>query len=604
MRCSDCFGEMVENEGLIQCTSCGRILQAIPDEPERNFMAKIGVRSGLQAVSLPVPLPIAVAGAALTVITSAVLASYLLPRDGDVGGSTVEVASNGNRGSTTAPAVLIDGPWQSGFTSLPADSRIVSASPSGDGFAVVLERSDPALAETAIPDSTMQVSYFDGAGTAIRTVRPVLPQSWFLTHALPLDDGHTLIQGQTEDGLFLFRIDREGQPIWGRFEGAGDESNLAASLHPAGDMAVIASLSPRGLGLGLVAYDEDGRRLWSETLSGLIAGGYTLAGTLTGDIMVAADVAADGAPTRQSRFIRLDRSGVVQLDQPLELLPGNTPRRIAVAPDGGAYLISDGAKAMVHRLSPRGAEQWRADLSGIPADGTQRPNVAVMADGAVVTRADRNGLHIARVDASGVSISSVSSPVPADLDVLGLRTETTSDIVQLVLMGQDPASAQLVHLEGDLQEILNAEPSRSGRPNTAPTRTVSVEGLPPPQPDRRAITGQAGPADLRRTVDPEPPVRRPAIDAQRPQPVAAQSTEGGARTRREPEPEPTLAECAFTCMPDGVPAAKYPVTKAYSMAGGATLNDVTLEAFADHDILCLQSGGLAHAGSVPICEKR
>jgi len=119
----------------------------------------------------------------------------------------------------------------------------------------------------------------------------------------------------------------------------------------------------------------------------------------------------------------------------------------------------------------------------------------------------------------------------------------------------------------------------------------------------------------RRAQEPQaaaPAAERPAIRGATEAPITRQPIEEApspvqASARANPAPaavQARFADCTFVCMPEGVPAAKYPVTRSYQLGDGRTLNDVTLDAFADHAGFCLDSGGLAHAGSVPICEQQ
>lgn len=590
MRCSDCFGEMVENEGFIQCTSCGRILQAIPEDPEQSFMDRLRANATIREGALPVPLPIVAAGAALTVITSAVLLSFTLSGDGGADGAAGRTAGASPALATSTLDGQQTGPWLTQVTALPAASLLVSAVPSASGFAVVMQRGDRGPAG----DGGMQIALLDSAGVMSREVSPVLPQSWLLTHAAPTGRGDVAVLGQTADGLFLFRVDRDGQPVWGRFESADETGSASgASLLRTGEMLVIAAPSARGIGLDLVAYDSDGRRLWNQTLADIVAGSYALTGTPAGELLMVGNVAGeDGAST--PRFIRLDRTGTIQVDAPLSLPDGNRVNRASVAGDDSVYVLSTGTAALVQRFSPRGVEQWQAALDDWPASGDAGSDLEALPSGAIVTRLGMGTLHAARISGSGLDVSMSRVSVPDGLSALGTRIAPDGRTVAVLMADQAPATPRLVHAQADLRDLFR---NGNGVAN-GPIRTVAIDEVT----TRRAQEPQAGaPAAEKPAIRgaTEAPITRQPID-QPPAPV-----EVSARADAAPAAvQARFADCTFVCMPEGVPAAKYPVTRSYQLGDGRTLNDITLDAFADHEGFCLETGGLAHAGSVPICEQQ
>ncbi len=612
MRCSDCLGEMIENNGFVECTSCGRILQAVLEEPEESFMDRLSGRLAIPSDALPVPLPIVVAGAALVAITSAVLLNFSL--SGEAPGA--DTARNGAASAALATATLGNqqtGPWLTQVTALPAASLLVSAAPGSRGFAVVMQRGDLAPED----GGGMQVAYLDADGTLDAEIRPILPGAWLLTHAIPTGTGDVTVLGQTADGLFLFRIDREGQPVWGRFEGAdGTISSEEASLLRTGDMLVISAPMPRGLGLGLIAYDLDGRRLWSESIPGVVTGSYALAGTPSGELVLAGAIASDGGRAEQ-RFIRLDRTGTVQVDVPLALPDGNRAQRAAVALDDSVYLVSAGQAALIQRFSPRGTEQWQAALSDWPKTGNVAGDLIALPNGAAVTRLDAGTLHAVRITGSGLDLSTSAVPMPEGLVALGTRIRQDGQVMAVIMADPTPASPRLVHAQADLRDLFRRAGDRGA---DGPMRTVGLDDVAagrdeqPPAFGLRPGAGAAGARPEIRGASDAPPLTRPAVPANTPAGVGtASGTAPGTRAQpaTAPASQPSQgdasrlpsAECTFICMPEGVPAAKYPVSQSYDITSSRSLNDITLDAFADHDGICRSSGGLAHAGSVPVCRK-
>ncbi|MEL6211676.1 MAG: hypothetical protein AAFR44_16130, partial [Pseudomonadota bacterium] len=301
------------------------------------------------------------------------------------------------------------------------------------------------------------------------------------------------------------------------------------------------------------------------------------------EITPTADIRKDRHGNRAKclqRLIRLDRSGTVQVDQPLAVPDGHLVRQIAVGRDDSAYVVSTGGSVAVQRISPRGVQQWQADLPTIPARPGVTPDLVLTPGGAVVLALEPGVLRTARIGGSGLDVTATSTPMPSDLVSMGARAINGGNGLDVLMADEDPASPRMIHATADLRDLLS-----NGDPDAVdlPGRTVALDGN-----ARAADTALSEPPTIRSAPSSAAAVRQPVIDTEGAAALPARADSAQAVQASAPQAASArTVDCRFVCMPDGIPAAKYPVTQTYRMTSGQSLNDITLDAFADHDLLCL-----------------
>lgn len=579
MRCSDCFGEMIEDAGIVQCTSCGRILQAIPEAPVKGRWQTLVDKTAVDTSNLPVPLPLLAAGAALLVITSSALLTLSLSGDqpgmdrSGPGGAPTQVAEAG---------VDSDTGWRSSDIQVEEGTVIVSTIPDNGGFSLVLQpQSGPAT-----------IARVSNQGRLAERIEPSIPNAWTLTSALGVDGGNHIVLGQTPDGLFLFRINDEGFPVWGRFEMATRRATLFATSN----QVVIASDLPASEELSFIAYSLEGERIWENRLTGVVTGTEVYTATPSGQILVIADVApGDGSVT--TRMVRYDESGRVVLDEDLGLnVAAMDLAQVAVDDKETVFLMSAGDPATLQRLSPRGVELWASQLPGIVQAEPDAARLLVNTDGVTAVSLDGPRLHAVRISTDGLDIETAQHVLGERPTKLFSAKLTGRDRLDLLTQDSENAIRQpLRHLAKSLRSVF-ADKTRLSDP-----ADLAISATTPSEPaDPIGIRGST-----RSSVEPD--IRRPAITEDRPS--APRETRTPAATLQSITasspaalPQRRQVQCSFVCMPEATPQAKYPVRKAYDWREGTPLDAITIDAFDAHDGVCLDSGGVAHPGSLPICE--
>ncbi|MEL7539522.1 MAG: hypothetical protein AAGJ51_01355 [Pseudomonadota bacterium] len=579
MRCSICLAELKETPEGLKCEACDTLLEPMVDEDADLLESNVSrfdrrTWSGIAA------------GAAVAVALFFWGIVYFAP---------------GQQAGEGAPD-------QTGLVAkLGGDRGFIKADESG----IVLEAlrvNDLAGAVTLIvekgcqrlsSDAVEAVQWVDITGNPVQLVRPDLPGNWSLDFACATQDRGAMIGTLLQDGVAISRVDTSGNLIWTQLKTSSGVNSETVAVALLDQTLYVLSQETASGQVKIASIDQSGDENWALPIA---ASARVARPKITrnsfGEILFAWNEGANAV-----RLMTLSASGIIVQDT---LLPDRILPLKAISDDDIARtLILQGEdETFAELVSASGAAewQWQDDAAGTPL-GVLRDEQAFLVFAASGTRLlawklDARGnvsnrLEVALADeiASGdimrlnaveaVAAIDFVDGAPVDL-VLDLRrlsnglTIETPDLPAITLAAADVA----------------IEEGEQGASTPIAVPVAEAETFERDVIETSGESRASEPAALE--IDPIAPAPVPTTeptDALPNEDASTGSETTGPIPVLEPQSDPSVARCTFTCVALDAAAAEYTLMQSVEINEGETLTDVSLRLNDTHETLCSVSGG-------------
>lgn len=594
MRCSICLAELKETPEGLKCEACDTLLEPMVDE-DADLLESNSSRFDRRTW-----IGIA-AGAAVSIALFFIGIYYLAPGE-----------QNGQR--SAAEPILV--------AKLGGDRGFIKTDESG----IVLEAlrvNDLAGAATLIADKGCQrlssdtveaVQWVNITGSPVQLVRPDLPGNWSLDFACATQDRGAMIGTLLQDGVAISRVDTSGNLIWTQLKTSSGVNAETVSMALLDQTLFVLSQETASGQVKIASIDQSGDENWALPIaaSGAVARPKITRNSF-GEILFAWNEGANAV-----RLITLSASGIIVQDT---LLPNRILPLKAISDDDIARtLILQGEdETFAELVSASGAAewQWQDDRAATPlgilrdeqdflvfaASGTRllawkldaRGNVSNSLEAALADEiASGDIMRLNAVEA--VAALELVDGAPVDL-VLDLRrlsnglTIETPDLPSLTLAAADVAIEE--GEQGPSNPIAPPEAFEGGdvtaaRVEGGASQPAELEIGPPIAAAPVPVTEPADalPEDQAPAGPIEPAEALPVGDA-----LADSGQATGAIPFLEPQSDPSIARCTFTCVSLDASAAEYTLLQSVDINEGETLTDVSLRLNETHETLCSVSGG-------------
>lgn len=547
MLCPDCLVEMKTQRGAVTCPSCGNAL--VPDD------AKATQRSSRPVLRKLLFL-------VTTVVAVTVAASFLF----------IQISpSEAGTETTTDPAGSKSPVRTDRALNLPADFTAQQ----------VELQDDMVYVRASTQQGRRRIIAFDRAGELQHQIPIPLAPDWDVRDFVPVGETDIMLAGRTGENVFLARIDGSGALDWARLEPAHLRAPGPIEVIATDDLVHALLPGPGARQRSVAAYGGDGVRLWRRPLPGLAADGHaSITVSAIGAPIVLAPIDA-GAGKRRGQFKIHRLSGNVELHH---IGPA--------AMDYQALGVAQSTASETLTIERIGDEFW---IRVRDAAGNKRAETALPA---------------AQFDEIGVT----SVTAAADEILFGPIAET-----QKWARVTWDSTGHIEHTWVTLPPSLLAV-KLTGVPGTQLIRVVSKTGS-------EELRLWEGPLAETST----PPVATPVFDTRVPEfssPIApadettptllvrgmisehaSAAKDENKRVFSEAAPEPidvhapedVSVSCTFTCAPEDVPAATYPITTDVSGAQSVSTLDRPAQLADTHAEACLASGGVPVQSAAPVC---
>ena len=608
MRCSECFGEMVEKpEGLV-CKSCGFSVQIVDED------------SDLAGDIVPRPrrrLPlIRMVATALFVLALGGAGYWLWLHPEAVRLETYFASAS----ESDVPSIVL----RDDENLIAYETPVLGS----NGQASILGETSCMHVSEGRDTTPAQLKWLDRSGALRASLSPQLPANWRLTDVCRSMSGQVISMARSTDGIAVSRLSGDGTIVWTRILPAisGD-----AHLSMLSKNALI--LTRKGpTEFELTVFDRDGQELWRRAITDIAPETSPVEKrNSVGDLMLAWNTAeARRAPVL--RVLALSGQNTINFS---ETYRNRTLPIVGLAGDDFAntYVLEGAAGFSLQKLRADGSLDWRRWL-----DATARP-LGVIVDGSdliIAAHYDYRLLfwRVTEDGARSVPVAVELSELISSASIDALENDRARMTLTLVTGAQRQVLINLVRLreaaDMSASEIDSAiqpgspasEINRSARAVLAPSELDGIDAVLEARepiivdPDEGLSTDETA---IERETNPITPLPE---DERAPDPVqSASQTEVTISRRLDSEPlaedrsvsnlpagrgtradlKPSELECTFFCAAPDNSEATYPITRIIALGEVEALESLEARLEQVHAQICAESGGQLLVDSLPNC---